>query len=414
MSAVIDDPISFAGRVLSAFQVAVLGVDRRTLIRYASPAATRVVGREIDDLLGVRVDEVLGTSRPESGMPDHVAGHPVHECIRDGAVRTGMRSVLWPERQDGRVVRYSAARVTKGTEVIGALIAIEDPTAPGQLTPAVMNARKLESLGRIAAGVAHEINTPTQYVNDNVHFLYEAFGILQELVDAGERVVEATSQGGSAADAIAVYAAKAERADVSDLAREIPLALEQTLDGLGRIARIAGALKEFLHPAGEEKTAADLNRAIENAVAVCRNEWRYVAEVELDLEKGLPGVPCWIDELRQVILNLVTNAAHSIAEKGESASGQLGQISISTRSVDGWVEMVVSDSGMGIPAHLLEVVFDPFFTTKEAGRGTGQGLALARSVVVDKHGGSIEVKSQPGQGSRFTVRLPLNKKRTSH
>lgn len=407
MTFVVRDPISFAGRALGAFEKAVLAVDTSGALRYASPTAASLLGREIDDFLGSSVEDVLELPASVAGTADIKKIHPVLACLRDGRARSYQEGVVEPGGNGGRSVSYETASVMLDGRVAGALVVINDPCVPQRATADSVNAQKLEGLGRIAAGVAHEINTPTQYVTDNVHFLQDAFGVLGDLVRTGQRIVECSRRGAAVDAAIDELAAKAEQTGLGDLEREIPEALTQTLDGLGRIARIAGALREFLHPVSDEKTAADLNRAIENAVAVCRNEWRYVAEVDLDLDKALPGVTCWIHEFSQVVLNLVTNAAHAIADKMAGKPGELGKIKITTRKRGECAEIKVSDTGTGIPAELLHVVFAPFFTTKKAGRGTGQGLALARSVVVEKHNGSIDVESEVGQGTTFTILLPL-------
>lgn len=411
MGTVSLDPVSVAGQALGAFKGAAFGVDSEGVIRYASEGAVRMSGREMGDLLGIPVELVLGAA----GLPaatDQTERHPVRACLRGGEERMAVDGTIWLEGGGKQVVKYGVAPVWQGEQILGAVVGI-DVVDTSLSTADLMNTRKLESLGRIAAGVAHEINTPTQYVNDNVHFLEETFHLLLDALRAGTRVVERARLNLPVEGAIVALGEQTDKAVIDDLQREVPEALEQTLDGLGRITRIAGALKEFLHPGGSEKRAADLNRAVENAVAVCRNEWRYVADVKLDLDSELPAIPCWVDEVGQVVLNLVTNAAHSIADRVRDTPGSMGVIAISTRRVDEWAEIEVRDSGAGIPAHLLDAVFDPFFTTKDAGRGTGQGLALARSVVVDRHGGTIDVESQVGQGATFTMRLPLGRGRVN-
>lgn len=150
----------------------------------------------------------------------------------------------------------------------------------------------------------------------------------------------------------------------------------------------------------------DLNEAVQNTVTVARNEWKYVAELELDLQPDLPPVTCVGGEITQVILNLIVNAAHAIEAKAERGTGVMGRIGVSTRVVDGEVEIAVADSGTGIAESIRERIFEPFFTTKEVGRGTGQGLSIARSIVVEKHRGRILLETEVGRGTVFRVRLP--------
>ncbi len=200
-----------------------------------------------------------------------------------------------------------------------------------------------------------------------------------------------------------------EEADLDFLMEEIPPALEQALTGIERVSKIVRAMKEFSHPGSEEKNAVDINRAIENTITVARNEWKYVAEMKLDLAPDLPLVPCLVGEFNQVILNIIVNAAQAIAGVVGDNSGRKGLITVTTRNADGWAEIRVSDTGPGIPPEAQARIFDPFFTPKDVGKGTGQGLALAHSVIVDKHGGALTFETEEGKGTTFIIRIPLSK-----
>ena len=255
-------------------------------------------------------------------------------------------------------------------------------------------AQKLEAIGQLAAGIAHEINTPTQYVGDNLRFLKESFGELNTLL------TQLVALGGAPAGQLL------GEADFDYLKEEIPRALNQSLEGVDRVAKIVRAMKEFSHPA-REKTATDLNRAIQSTITVASNEWKYVAEVDMDLDTNLPAVHCSPAEFNQVVLNIIVNAAHAISDVvGDGGKGK-GKIRVKTRPDGEWAVVEISDSGSGMPAHVQQRIFEPFFTTKEVGKGTGQGLAIAHNVIVDKHGGTIKVSSAPGQGTTFTIRLPI-------
>jgi signal transduction histidine kinase len=198
------------------------------------------------------------------------------------------------------------------------------------------------------------------------------------------------------------------KAEPDYLVEEIPKALSQSLEGLDRVATIVRAMKEFSHPGGEEKQSIDINHAIQNTITVCRNEWKYVAEMTTDLDPNLPLVPCLPGDFNQVILNLVVNAAHAIADTKNEGKKSKGTISISTRHDGDWVEIRIGDTGTGIPEKHRAKIFTPFFTTKEVGKGTGQGLALARSVIVGKHRGSINFETELGKGTVFIIQLPLH------
>jgi PAS domain S-box-containing protein len=268
-------------------------------------------------------------------------------------------------------------------------------------------AHKLESIGQLSAGIAHEINTPTQYIGDNTRFLQEAFASLDTLLPKYDDLLNAAKSGAVTNELIAEVEQAAAKADLAFIRAEIPLAIEQSLEGVDRVTKIVRAMKDFSHPGVNEKTPIDLNHAIESTVTVARNEWKYVANLELDLDKTLPLVPCLPGEINQLVLNLVVNAAHAIEEVVKKFPDTKGTIVVRTRRNQEHVEILVSDTGAGIPLSIRKKIFDPFFTTKEVGKGTGQGLAIARSVM-RKHGGAISFDSEVGRGTTFTVRLPLS------
>ncbi|MBA3936538.1 MAG: PAS domain S-box protein [Planctomycetes bacterium] len=284
------------------------------------------------------------------------------------------------------------------------LLGIET-TARKNLEAERNHGQKLESIGQLAAGIAHEINTPIQFIGDNLRFLRDSFADLdaamrlqQGALGAGDdRVLDP----GAAALAAAAWAA----ADLPYLCTEIPRALEQSSEGVTRVAGIVKAMKEFSHPGQEGCQPADLNHAIETTLTVARNEYKYVAEVRTDLDPALPAVSCFIGELNQVFLNLLVNAAHAIgAARGD---GSKGLITISTRRLGEVVELRFQDDGTGIPAAARAKIFDPFFTTKPVGKGTGQGLYICHTIVVQRHRGTIAFETAEGVGTTFIITLPL-------
>jgi PAS domain S-box-containing protein len=278
---------------------------------------------------------------------------------------------------------------------------LQDITERKRLEAELRHAQKLESVGQLAAGIAHEINTPIQFVGDNVRFLSDAFSDLSRVIDAYDEADGSPEPGAALARAREVAA----EVDIGVLAREISEAIGETLEGVHRVTTIVRAMKAFGHPSGENKALADLNEAVRNTLVVASNEVKYVAETVSDLG-DLPLVSCHLGDINQVLLNLVVNAAHAVAAK-VGDSGQRGTITVRTRHEGEDVVVEVSDTGAGIPPQIAERVFEPFFTTKEVGKGTGQGLALAYSLVVDRHGGSIGFHSPPGGGTTFTLRLPV-------
>ncbi len=200
--------------------------------------------------------------------------------------------------------------------------------------------------------------------------------------------------------------AAVQRIDAGYLFEEIPKALAQTKEGITRVSKLVGAMKEFSHPGTKEMTPWDVNRAIESTITVSRNEWKYVSDVETDFDSSLPLVSCLPSEFNQVILNLIVNAAHAIADVAAPGTGPKGKILVKTLNCHDYVEIRIQDTGTGIPGHAQPHIFEPFFTTKQIGRGTGQGLTIARSVVVDKHHGTLHFETEEGNGTTFIIRLP--------
>lgn len=349
--------------------------------------------------------------------------HPEDLSRVDAGMRATImgRDAFWSDeyrfqRRDGGYASVAArgyvVRDVMGTAVrmIGAL---QDVTQRKEveherhmLEAQLRQAQKLESIGQLAGGVAHEINTPMQYIGDNARFVRDAFGDLKQLFQVTDRLLEAARKGVVDPQLVREMDFARRTADFDFLAAEIPRALDQTIDGVERVTTIVRAMKEFSHPGSEGKTLLDLNKAIESTLTVCRNEWKYVAEVLTEFAPDLPLVPVIPGEFNQVILNLVINAAHAIADASGKNGKAKGLITASTHVDGDWVEVSIRDTGTGIPPKVRDRIFDPFFTTKEVGRGTGQGLAIARSVITAKHGGTLTFITEIGAGTCFTIRLP--------
>ncbi len=185
------------------------------------------------------------------------------------------------------------------------------------------------------------------------------------------------------------------------------MAIQQSLEGLDHVTHIVRAMKEFSHPGNKEKKTYDINKAIKNTITVTRNEWKYIADMVTDFDSTLPPLSCLPGDFNQVLLNIIMNAAHATADFVGDNPGKKGTIAVSTHNDDQWAEIRIRDTGSGIPEKIRSRIFDPFFTTKEVGRGTGQGLAISRSVVVDKHGGTINIETEMGKGTTFIIRLPI-------
>lgn len=266
---------------------------------------------------------------------------------------------------------------------------------------------RLEAVGQLAAGVAHEINTPMQYIGDNTAFLGITLKRLLDLTSSFERLVAHCQAGSPPRDAVDSCARELKKARMEFLREQAPSAIAQSLAGIEHVRSIVQALKEFSHPGEDQPVLVDINHLVKMAMTVTRNAWRYHAEVVLELEENLHLVLGYPQELGQVLINLIVNSAHAIEERAViAADGPAGKIVIRSVARDAAVEIQVNDNGAGIPAGIADRVMDPFFTTKPAGKGTGQGLALARGVVVDRHGGKLSFSSTVGSGTTFSIHLP--------
>lgn len=267
--------------------------------------------------------------------------------------------------------------------------------------------QKLESVGRLASGVAHEINTPMQFITDNTQFLRRAMTSFTDVLGAYRTVNETIASGKNPDDALALARAAEETNELEYLLGEIPRTFDETMSGLQRVTHIIKSLKEFSHPNTTAKHAADLNKAINTTIAVSRHEWKYVAELVTELDPDLPMIPLCIDEMNQVMLNLIVNAAHAIGDALKQRGEAKGVITLRTKQENNCVLVEVQDNGTGIPESAQSHIFEPFFTTKGVGKGTGQGLAIIRTIVVKNHGGTITFTTEPGKGTTFHIRLPF-------
>jgi signal transduction histidine kinase len=257
-----------------------------------------------------------------------------------------------------------------------------------ELETQLVHAQKMEAVGQLASGIAHEINSPSQFANDNILFLK----------DAVEGFIAKLRGDPSAPDL----------KELQFLAENAPEAVDQAKEGISRITTIVKSMKNFAYKDAESaKKPSDLNQAIQSTIVVATNEWKYHAELQLNLDENLPFVPCNIGEINQVVLNLVVNGAHAIRDRFQD--GKKGNLTVSTKHYPdaGCVVISINDNGGGIPPKVQTRIFEPFFTTKEVGVGTGQGLAIAHNVIVKSHTGQIWFDTKEGQGTTFFIKLPM-------
>ena len=364
------------------------------------------VNRKFTECTGYSLQEVLGQNPRvlNAGQCPAELYRDLWSSITQGRVWHGE----FCNKKKNREIYWESATITPMTnpkgEITHFLAVKEDITEKRALESQLRHAQKMEGVGQLAAGIAHEINTPTQFVMDNLTFLRDSWKSADELLEQYRGAL----QGMAAAipNEVAGQLKQSEQScDLEFIREEVPRAIEQSLDGSRRVAKIVRAMKEFSHPDSAEKTATDLNRAVESTITVARNEWKYVSEVVTEFDDQLPAVVCYPGDINQVVLNLLVNAAHAIKEKVKD--GEKGQITVRTRLVGEDAEISVTDTGNGIPEAIRNRVFEPFFTTKEVGKGTGQGLALAYTVVVKKHAGKIWFETEVGKGTTFFITLPV-------
>ena len=331
---------------------------------------------------------------------------PIVDSFRQGKAVDTVRQITTKEGKRDFHIVASPIHDKEGNIVSGVGLYV-DITKRLILEQELRQSQKIEAIGQLAAGITHEINTPVQYVSLNLSFFKDAFADIAGVLEISRRLC-ATAGADNAVDGDSYRSLKEAMvtADIDYLLDEIPKTIGQSIEGIQRVEKIVGAMKEFSHPGTDEKIGVNINELLESTLTISRNQWKYVAELETDFQEGLPLVPCMPGEINQVFLNIIVNAAHAI--EGSSKTGtELGKIRISTRGKEDTVQIRISDTGGGIPESIQERIFEAFFTTKARGKGTGQGLAIARRVVIDKHQGSLTFATEPGKGTTFIIDLPL-------
>jgi signal transduction histidine kinase len=362
------------------------------------------VGPQVATNLGHPPEKWVGSGFLDSLLlPEEAAA--VHAHLDAKGTETEFECSLLALSGVAQRMRWVATRGTwRGEPCLRGLML--DITRQRKLESDLAQAQKLESVGRLASGVAHEINTPVQFVTDNVHFLRDSTTILFEFISVLRESNRAVLEGAPSLEAAERAKAAEAKADLDYLADDMPKAFAGCVEGMKRVATIVRSMKEFAHPDSIEMSSVDLNRAIQSTIVIASNEYKYVADLETNLG-AIPNVECYAGDVNQAVLNIIVNASHAIADVVDKNGGR-GKITVATREEGDDVVISIADTGGGIPEHIRARIFDPFFTTKSVGKGTGQGLAIARSVIVDKHGGALTVETEVGNGTTFHLRLPTD------
>jgi len=399
----VEASASFMREVMTAVPSAIFVFDGSGEIQHANSAAASLLGVAADVLAGQPVARYF----PDGEAPDigtiaarhGTAGSGVPQMERTMITATGERI---PVHLSTALLHAPAGMPLVAHRAVGVAV---DVRTTRQLEVELRQAQKLEAVGRLAAGVAHEINTPVQFVNDSIVFLRDASDDIARLVSAYRSVLRDVQKGRPVTTRIAEVAALEDEVDLEYIVENVPKAFERSVDGLDRVATIVRSMKEFSHPDTKDRKQVDINRGLESVITLARNEYKYVADVETHFGE-LPKVLCHAGEVNQVLLNIVVNAAHAIAER-VAGTDMRGRITIRTAAEGERVRISISDTGTGIPEAIRERIFDPFFTTKDVGQGTGQGLAFARTMIVDRHQGALEFESTLGEGTTFHILLPV-------
>jgi len=384
--------------ILGSISTVLVALDNGGTVIVWNDAAATLFGVPADQALGQPFGE-LSLPFEERGVQDriwqtHLADEPVAmEDLR----------LLRADATVGILGMKTTPLVDPKTGDRGLLVQAADITDRRQQEQSGLQSQKAEAIGQLAAGIAHEINTPIQYMGDSLAFLRESFEDIRDLLETVDTLSKTVKVPSDFAEKLEEAE---EDADIEFIHENFAPTCDRMADGLGHIATIVGAMKEFAGPAAGAKAPADLNASIRNTLIVAQSVYQDVASVSTDLDPDLPKVMCEVDQINQVLVNLVVNAAHAMADR-HADSGEMGRLALRSAVRDGVVELSINDTGGGIPEAVRERIFDPFFTTKEVGRGKGQGLAIARSIIVEEHGGQLEFDTVEGEGTTFFLRLPI-------
>ena len=383
-------------------------MDGSNQLVFLNPEGERILGYKADELKQENLHRRLHLG--DDGRVLAEADCPINQTIGDGK----RREVPFDRflHRDGSLIpveyivnAYKLEDVTEFVIVCFKHIRsrLEMEETRRRLERELNQTHKLEAIGQLAGGISHEINTPMQYIKDNLGFLGDANADYRCILEAYRQLLEQAKEVPSLQAKAADIAVMLEQRDVDYLNDEVPKAIEQSINGAAQVVRLVGAMKDFAHPGSNKMEPEDINKLILNTLTISKNEWKLLADIDTQLADDLPKVDCYRGEISQVLLNLIVNATHAIEATGR---GEKGRITVISEFAKGVVKIRVSDTGVGIKDEHREHLFNPFFTTKEVGKGSGQGLAIARDIVAVKHHGRLYFESVEGTGTTFFVELP--------
>ncbi|MBU4486851.1 MAG: PAS domain S-box protein, partial [Candidatus Delongbacteria bacterium] len=378
--------------------------DTNGIIEFVNPAFETATGYKSEEVLG-KNPSVLKSNQHDKKFYENLwrtilsgkswKGHFINKK-KDGTFFEEEASVSPVFDNNGEIINFVALQ-----RDVSDMIKIENQ---------LRHAQKMEGIGTLAAGIAHEINTPLQYLYDNTLFIKDSFQVILDSISQVKALAGIYSND-KKTDNDNNFAAMKDiltKDNLEYLTDEIPKAIEENINGLKIVRKIVLAMKDFSHPGLQTMQKADINDAISSTVIITKNVWKFHAEVVTEFEETLPEVTCHIGDINQVFLNMITNSCDAIVEK--NGCDAKGVIRIKTRSDENFVYVTIQDTGSGIPQKIIDKIFHPFFTTKDVGKGTGQGLALSYDIITNKHNGEIIVESEIGVGTKFVIKLPIEYK----
>ena len=389
-------------QLISSLPTIIIGLSRDNNIVLWNATAEGVLGIDAGDVLGLHISQ-CGIDWNWDKILDGI----IHSRYHNSPTRVDDIDFTRPDGE----TRYLGLTVNPlsgdDNNILGLTIIGADITERKKMETRLQQSHKMEAIGQLAAGIAHEINTPVQFVGDNTRFFQESFDDLFQVIKKQQEALSAAGSGSPCDDLIKETEDLIDEVDLEYLEEEIPVAIQHSLKGVERIAKIVQAMKIFAHPGMVAKEPVDINKEIGKTITITRNEWKYVADLKTDFDDSLPPVPLYRAEFNQVILNMIVNAAHAIAEVNKDRPSEKGTIHLRTVLDGHRAKICIGDTGAGIPEDIRHKIFDLFFTTKEPGKGTGQGLAISHSVIVDKHNGTLDLETREGEGTTFIIGLPI-------
>jgi PAS domain S-box-containing protein len=391
---------------LTSISDGVISIARDGNILMINNAARDIVGWSREEDAGSHINDILNEIDKETNAFLHDEIQKMLVCKENYLFSENI--IL--NKNDTKKVLFCSSTPMLGEDdhIKGYVLVLRDITEKKKIEDRLALSQKMESVGVLAAGIAHEINTPMQFIGDNTTFLKDAMADITDTFHKIFHCIEnSTEDERKLRESADEVRGLIEDNDLDYLLEEIPMAIDQTIEGIDRVSKLVLTLKNFSHPGTKEKMLANINRSIVETITISRNEYKYILDVETDLPEDIPLVYCHIDEIHQVLLNLIINASHAIKEAVEKKLYTRGKIQIATMCDGDYVKITIRDNGVGIPEEYMNRIYDPFFTTKDVGKGTGQGLSLSHDIIVNKHRGSIEVESEIGKGTLFTIALPL-------